>query len=62
MVSNHLYVSNAIKSHLRVSLKLDTFDALMQVSLSGMELENMDQRIVFELWCNIRNQRFFNLD
>ena len=31
---------NAIKNHLRASLKLDTLDALMQVSLCGTKLES----------------------
>jgi hypothetical protein len=35
---------NAIKSHLRTSLKLDTLDALMRVSLCGIELKNVDWR------------------
>ena len=30
----------AIKSHLQASLKLDTLNALLQVSLCGIELEN----------------------
>ena len=38
---------NAIKSHLRASLKLDTLDASIWVSLSGREVENMDWRQYF---------------
>ena len=30
-----------VKSHLQASLKLDTLDALMQISLCKIELENL---------------------
>ena len=48
------FQNSAIKSHLQTSFKLDT---LMQVSLRGIELVNMDWRALFELWSNTRSKR-----
>ena len=53
---------SAIKSHFRVSLKLDSLDALMRVSLCRIELENMNWRAVLELQDNMRNRRVLSLD
>jgi type IV secretory pathway TrbL component len=44
---------NAIKSQLRASLKLESLNAMMQMSLCVIELENMDWKVMFELWCNM---------
>ena len=51
-----------MKSHLRDSLKLDTSDALMQVSLCKIEAKNLDWRVVFDLWRNMKNHRVLNMD
>ena len=56
------FEKNAFKSHLQPLSKLDTLDALMQVSLCGIKLENIDSRVVFKLWRNTRNQRILSLD
>ena len=40
---------NAIIESLQASLKLDTLDALMCVSLCGIEVKNINWRAIFEL-------------
>jgi hypothetical protein len=39
----------SIKNHLWASLKLNTLDALMQISLCGIEIKNKDWRVISEL-------------
>lgn len=34
----------------------------MRVSLYGVKLENMDWKVLFEVWHNMKNQRIFCLD
>jgi hypothetical protein len=46
---------NDIKNHFLSCLKMDTFDALMHVSLWGIEVDNMDKRIIFHIWHNDKN-------
>ena len=47
---------NATKNHLRNSLNLKTLDALMQVSLCGLEVDAMEWPTI-NIWRNMRNQR-----
>jgi hypothetical protein len=55
---------NAIKNHLWASLKLDTLDALMKVSLYNIRMDNMDWNAIF--WgvgnVNIKNFRILTLE
>ena len=44
---------NAIKSRLRNRLKLKTLDALMRVSLCGLEVDAMDWATIFNIWINM---------
>jgi hypothetical protein len=50
------------KSHLQGSLKLDTLNALMRVSLCNIEMDNMDWRMIFEVWQNMTNYRILILE
>ncbi len=52
---------NVIKSQLWTSLKLESLNAMMQMSLCMIELENMDWKVIFELWCNMRKWKSLNL-
>ncbi len=45
---------NVIKSQLRASLKLESLNAMMQMSLCVIEFKNMDWKVMFELWGNMR--------
>jgi hypothetical protein len=44
---------NASKSHLRNGLNLKTLDALMQVSLCGLEVDAINWAIIFNTWRNM---------
>jgi len=48
---------NAIKSHLRNRLNLKTLDALMRVSLCGLEVDAMDWSTIFNIWRNMQDRR-----
>ncbi len=50
------------KSHLQGSLKWDTLNALMRVSLCNIEMDNMDWRTIFEAWRNMTNYRILILE
>ena len=52
---------NAIKSHLRNKLNLKTVDALMHVSLSGLEVDARDWTTNFNIWRNMCDQRILTL-
>jgi hypothetical protein len=52
---------NAIKSHLRNKLNLKTLDALMQVSLCGLEVDAMDWASIFNIWRNMQDQKIYTL-
>jgi hypothetical protein len=47
---------NAIKNQLWASLKLDTLDALMKVSLYNIKMDNMDWNAIFEVWGTWKHQ------
>jgi hypothetical protein len=47
---------NATKNHLWASLKLDTLNALMKVSLYNIKMDNMDWSAIFEVWGNVKHQ------
>jgi hypothetical protein len=47
---------NAIKNHLWASLKLDTLDALMKVTLYNIKMDTMDWNAIFEMWGNAKHQ------
>ena len=51
---------NAIKSHLHNRLNLKTLEALMWVSLCGLEVDGMDWAII-NIWRNMRDQRILML-
>ena len=53
---------NAIKSHLCNKLNLKALDALMQVSLCGLEVDAMDWATIFNIWRNMQDQRIIMLD
>jgi hypothetical protein len=53
---------NAIKSHLRNRLNLKTLDALMRVSLCGLEVDAMDWSTIFNIWRNMRDRMILTLD
>jgi hypothetical protein len=42
-------------------LKLESLNAMMQMSVYVIELENMDWKVMFELWCNMRKWKILNL-
>jgi len=44
---------NVITRQLRAFLKFESLNAMMQMSLCVIELENMDWKVMFELWCNM---------
>ena len=46
---------NEIKSHLRDKLNLKTCNALMWVSLCGLEMDAMDTATIFNIWRNMRD-------
>ena len=46
---------NAIKSHLRNKLNLKTLDALMWVSLCGLEVDAMDWATIFNKYHHLRS-------
>ena len=43
-------------------LNLKTLDALMRVSLCGLEVDAMDWASIFNIWKNIQDQRILMLD
>ena len=49
-------------SHLRDSLKLDTLNGLMRVSLCKIEVGNLDWREVSAIWHNMKNLRTLSLN
>ena len=53
---------NAIKSHLRNRLNLKTLDALMRVSICGLEVYAMDWATIFNIWRNMQDRRIITLD
>ena len=53
---------NTFKSDLCNKLNLKTLDALMHVSLYGVEVYAMDWATVFNIWRNMRNRRILTLD
>ena len=53
---------NAIKSHLRNRLNLTNLDALMRVSLYGLEVNAMDWATIFNTWRNMRDRRTLPLN
>ena len=53
---------NAIKSHLCNRLNLKTLDALMRVSICGLEVYAMDWATIFNIWRNMQDRKILTLD
>ena len=50
------------KANLCNRFNLKTLDALMRVSLSGLEWATMEWATIFNIWRNMRVQRILTLD
>lgn len=53
---------NLVKSALRSRLRLNTLDALMRVSLCGIDVGDIDWLAVMQEWRNMRDRRILALD
>ena len=53
---------NAIKTYLHNRLNLKTLDALMHVSLCGLDVDAMDWATIFNNWRNMRDGRILTLN
>ena len=62
IVERRFSKQNAIKSHLRNKLNLKTLDALMQVSLCGLEVDAMDWATILNISRIMRDQRILMID
>jgi hypothetical protein len=47
---------NLFKSHLRISLKLETLDALMRISCANIRVENINWNAVMLVWRNMKDR------
>ena len=52
---------DAIKYHMRNRLNLTTLDALMRISLCGLEMDAMDQATIFNVQRNMRDWKILTL-
>ena len=55
-------LQNLVKSALRSRLRLNTLDALMRVSLCGIDVGDIDWLAVMQEWRNMRDRRILALD
>jgi hypothetical protein len=52
---------NVIKSYLQSCLKLDTLDVLMSLLVCGIEVDNIEWRTIFDIWCNNKDYHTISL-